>query len=410
MRKNLPVSLLGSILLCCAVTAAATAPRDEGALRAAVTAPMAGAYATIVIARPLSLTADLVVPAQVALRFEDGGCLTISAGRELLIQGSVEAPLQPIFTGPGRVQFVAGRVREVYPQWWGACGDGRHDDTPALRAAIRALPLPIPDVAPGEPMSGGTVYLSPGRYLVTGTVEVVTGLSLRGAGPQASVILYASTTGSCLKMPPDCANFTVEDLALRARGDNSAVGIDGTTPYVRYFRMNRFTVTGFHTGVYIREGLHLSLSNGYIGCFGRGETNGSVGLKLGDRAEKKSCTTASVYDVYFTNAETCMYNYAAPCLLSRPIFETCALGLDSYSRAVVLEPFFAECRVDARLTDNGALFVGPFPTEYKIEYADATTRNRTSFLPDTFDTLMKLGRMELPAQGDLTLDGQPVAK
>ena len=40
-----------------------------------------------------------------------------------------------IFTGPGEVIFDSNDVQRVYPQWWGAKGDGVTNDTDAFAAA-----------------------------------------------------------------------------------------------------------------------------------------------------------------------------------------------------------------------------------------------------------------------------------
>jgi len=141
-----------------------------------------------------------------------------------------------------------------------------------------------------------------------------------------------------------------------------------------------------------------------------GEANGTVDLKLGDKATDKACTTATITNVYFTNAETCFYNRAAPCVMIRPIFETCQIGLDSYTRATVIGPFWAGCQTAAaRMTDNGVLFIGPYPTEHTFIYASDSERQRTSFIPDTFDSPMKLGPMDLTPRGDLRVLDQPLA-
>jgi hypothetical protein len=87
------------------------------------------------------LDAPLVVPRSISLSFARGACLT---GRvPVQIDGSVEAGLQQIFDGPS-VAFGPGSVPWVVPQWWGAQGDGVHDDTAALQAAFQARIVLLP--------------------------------------------------------------------------------------------------------------------------------------------------------------------------------------------------------------------------------------------------------------------------
>jgi len=377
------------------LTALTCVRADEAAFRDALKVPADVLYRTLTVSEVTSITSDTEVPFGVALEFHDGGALNVAEGVTLTINGSMDAPMQQVFMGPGAVRLGPGRVPEVYPQWWGARGDGEHNDTAAIQAAINAV-------------ASGIVCFPPGTYANTG-IRARSEITLKGAGCRVSVLQFTPKQGACITLPTDCSGLRVEAMRIRTDEDNSALGIDGTAEYVRHFSMHNFIVSGFHTGVYIAQGMHICFDNGYISCFGMGEANGSVGLKLGDRERNKACTTATVENVYFTNAETCFYNRAAPCVLLRPIFETCQIGFDSYTRATLLGPFFAGCKLAAaRMTDNGSLFVGPFPTEHTILYSEDTFERRTSFLPDTFDSPMKLGPLLLDDSGEMTINGQRV--
>lgn len=78
---------------------------------------------------------DITFPANVTLWFADGAKLSPDSGKTVTINGNVIAGLHQIFTGAGS---IAGslKVNEVYPEWWGAVGDGTTDDTTPLAAAI----------------------------------------------------------------------------------------------------------------------------------------------------------------------------------------------------------------------------------------------------------------------------------
>ncbi len=78
------------------------------------------------------------VPENVHLRFEAGARLQIKSGATLTIGGSIDAPLSQIFDMQGGtvVQSMTTRVAEIYPQWWGAVGDGTTNDTPAIQSAL----------------------------------------------------------------------------------------------------------------------------------------------------------------------------------------------------------------------------------------------------------------------------------
>ncbi len=73
----------------------------------------------------------------------------------------------------GGAPLPSGEVA-VTAQPFGAVGDGAHDDTAALRAAL----------ATGAPV----VLLPPGTYLVSEAITIPTGTVVRGAGRQATVI------------------------------------------------------------------------------------------------------------------------------------------------------------------------------------------------------------------------------
>jgi len=70
---------------------------------------------TLVIPNQQDITADITVPANVTLKFMQGGTLNISTAKTVTINGALEAGLYQIFEGAGAVSFGAGAVKEVYP-------------------------------------------------------------------------------------------------------------------------------------------------------------------------------------------------------------------------------------------------------------------------------------------------------
>jgi len=108
--------------------------------------------------------------------------LTVDAGFTALgtslggIDGNYQAPTG---TTPRAVNAVLSSL-QLTPQDFGALGDGLHDDTSAIQAALNAL----------KAAGGGTLYLSPGTYKTSATISLssATGIAVKGTGSSASVV------------------------------------------------------------------------------------------------------------------------------------------------------------------------------------------------------------------------------
>ena len=109
---------------------------------------------TISLGGTWSITSDQTIPANVTLKVIHGGIINIATNKTLTINGTIEAGLYQIFslTGTGA---VAG-LKESYPEWFGAAGDGATDDTSALTAAATSI------------TAGGIISLAPKTYATTG--------------------------------------------------------------------------------------------------------------------------------------------------------------------------------------------------------------------------------------------------
>ena len=125
--------------------------------------------ATLDIAGGIFAVESLVFPENVTLRFREGGQLKLSAGHTIEINGAIDARMQRIFSGEGS---IGGRIAnlQVYPQWFGAIGDGVHDDARALQQAA--------SLANGA--MGRTLFIPEGEYLFTEDIYLRCNVENRG--------------------------------------------------------------------------------------------------------------------------------------------------------------------------------------------------------------------------------------
>lgn len=103
--------------------------------------------------------AEIVLPANVTLKFEGGQIINATS-----ITGDntrIEAGLTQIFDADAGTTYLGTWiVDKVYPQWWGAVGDGIADDTLPVQAALNF---------------GGTVYFVNGTYTISYVEAAVNG-------------------------------------------------------------------------------------------------------------------------------------------------------------------------------------------------------------------------------------------
>jgi hypothetical protein len=154
---------------------------DAGAYAsfAAAVAAMGATAGRLWITASQAVAADVTVPATLELCFEKGGELAIANGITVTFNGlPPNAGLYKIFTctGTGKVVFGAGAAGDVHPEWWGAnTAPGTTDMAAAIQASIDSLP------------GGGIVNFSPLTYRIKSSINLATGVVLRGCGYKSAI-------------------------------------------------------------------------------------------------------------------------------------------------------------------------------------------------------------------------------
>jgi len=165
--------------------------------------------------QPLGVT---IIPKNITLKFTKNGYFLIPKGNTVKVQGYLEAPLQQIFYGEGAV-LVKNSSREVYPQWWGAKGDGVSDDTLAIQKSVDALSV-----------VGGTVYFEPGKYPAR-DLALYSNIRLTGSKEGEAILSHISG-----KVPEKVESLIGIGKLYREAGD--------TTKKAHHIEISRITFVG----------------------------------------------------------------------------------------------------------------------------------------------------------------------
>ena len=215
---------------------------------------------TVTISSAQTLSADLIIPSNVDVVIEKGGSIVKASNYTLKINGPFSAGLYQVFSGfsPGDVTFGSGSVMQILPQWWGAKGDGVHDDTKAIQCAINSIQV-------------GTVYFAMSSYKITAPIMGKTGVNLKGAGME-----YGGNTGTVLKPAgpitaldlSSASNLTLEDMSIDGgaiTAGSVGVLIGGTgNNFTGEIEFSRISFSSLDIGIKLQSAWYIDFSNCYF--------------------------------------------------------------------------------------------------------------------------------------------------
>jgi hypothetical protein len=141
--------------------------RAYASLSAAVSA-IGTSEKTLLISNAQTISSNLTIPSNISLLVLKGGKINISSGT-IIIKGVFSAGIYQVFAcqGDSEVHFGIGSVKEVYPQWFGAVGDGTND-TMAFKKALASI------------SRGGKMFIPSGNYKLIDELFVPSGVTIEG--------------------------------------------------------------------------------------------------------------------------------------------------------------------------------------------------------------------------------------
>lgn len=196
------------------------------------------------------IASNFTVPSNVTMWFINGAKLAIDSGVTVTVNGPIEAGLHQIFSGSGTVGGMA-KVIAVYPQWFGAKGDGVTDDTAAIQSAKSAAAT-----------GGGTLYLPAGTYYV-GTSEILfqnyTGI-IEGAGRNKTYIHFDNGSQNVLTFQ-DCNTLTLRNFTMVKKTPDASNTTAIFMKSCNYCTIEGVFVAQTHNGIKIEGGQAGTIQN-----------------------------------------------------------------------------------------------------------------------------------------------------
>lgn len=152
----------------------------------------------------------------------------------------------------------------VNVKWFGAAGDNITDDTTAIQDAINSLIS-----------TGGTVFLPTGKYVISDTIQLKSGVSFLGEENQNSTVSFGTNikyTGTgiaiqCYKYINDpsvgnidtSSNIIVRGFFLHDVANTGEIGLD--LQGFRWCKLENVAVFGFNKGLHTNQNYYATYRN-----------------------------------------------------------------------------------------------------------------------------------------------------
>jgi len=206
--------------------------RDYASFSVAIDA-IGASEKTLLIPNEQAVAADKTVPANVTLKFLQGGSLNIATTKTVTINGHVEAGPYQIFkwAGTGAVALGASAVKEIYPEWWGA--------SPSASAAVNSLGF----IAALD--QDKKILISEGTYSYDTSLDVPNDICIEGLGGFKTILSYTGAGDYGLKITQGTtlSGFRVSQSVNRTT-ERDGIRLSGSLNILKDVK-----VYGFKTGI-----------------------------------------------------------------------------------------------------------------------------------------------------------------
>lgn len=191
---------------------------DYAAINSVITA-IGSSNATIIFTPgTYKISTNITFPANVTIWFTEGAKLSPDSSKTITINGNViTAGLHQIFTGAGTIAGLS-KLTAVYPQWWGAVGNGVADDTAPIQKAVNI---------------GGVIMFPFGTYLTTSTITVTNPSVVLMSEQGYYNPIIKCTTASVTMFLVENYGFKIKGIMIIGDGTNGNGGNDATTTAIK---------------------------------------------------------------------------------------------------------------------------------------------------------------------------------